>query len=149
MEKTISYDSHVFEVDLSKQEAVNNRGFSFLLYKDTKTATYIEFGANGIGTKLGYFSGTWGNLADPFETSHFYKIGVIRKGDNRYDIEADNVAVFQDMPGYSPVSDITQIKFLTSNAVSFLNYVDNVRIRKYSAGEPESSVGPEATQDSI
>jgi len=143
MVRYVDLDELVYEVSMRK-ETIGGKLDMRLLQDDVTYGAYLEFGAGGDDDKLGWYNGSsWQELVHPYSPSHWYRIKIVRKGDNLYDVYVDGEKKLSDVTGGDSMTAIDKIKFLTSPTASYGNYIDNLFVRKYADPEPLVSIGSE------
>ena len=140
----VALDELIYEVSMRKEETVFDRKYLIELCKGATAGTYIQFGTGDSGDILSWYNGSSHNtLVQPYSTSHWYRIKIVRKGDNLYDVYVDGDKKLTDTTGWNSVTDIDTIKFFTGSTASYSNYLDNLFVRKYASPEPTASLGTE------
>ena len=133
---TCALDELIYEVSMRKEETVADHKFDFVLYKGATGAIILAFG-EGNEDQLSWYNGSsHQELVRPYSLSSWYKIKIVRKGDNLYDVYVDGDKKLTDTTGWNSVTDIDTIKIITGSTASYSNYLDNLFVRKYASPEP-------------
>jgi len=137
MEQGVDIDRFICEVSMRKETISDGAKFQLRLFRsDVTYGAYLEFGAAGDGDKLGWYNGSWLTLIHPYSSSQWYRIKIVKKGDNLYDVYVDGEKKLSDVTGADSMTTVEKIKFMTGTAISADNYVDSLIVRKYASPEP-------------